>query len=96
MLGIGIGKVAANIPHGRRPQQRVGDGVQQHIRVGVAQQAQRVVDDHAAHHQGATGHQGMYVPTLANAHHRGHVYSLCVGVLARAANTASANAKSAG
>jgi hypothetical protein len=36
--GLGIGEQFADVPDGRRTQQRIGDGVQQHIGVAVAEQ----------------------------------------------------------
>ena len=46
---------AADVAGGHGTQQRVGDGVEQHVAVGVAGQALRVVQRHAADAQGHAG-----------------------------------------
>jgi hypothetical protein len=48
-------------------QQRIGDGVQQHIGVGMAQEAKVVRDAHATDDQLATGHQRVHIPALTDA-----------------------------
>ena len=96
VLGIGVGEMAANVAQGRCTEQRIDDGMQQHIGIGVAEQTMGVLNHHPTHHQGPTGHQGMHVPALTDAHLESHAKSLCVCCFARAANTASARAKSAG
>ena len=64
--GVGVRKMRANIAQRRRAQQRIGDGVQQHIGIGMAQQAGAVGDTHTAQHQRAPGHQCVNVPAFAN------------------------------
>ena len=47
-------------------QQRVGDGVQQHIGIRMPQQPGAVGDLHAAQHQPPSRHQRVDVPALSN------------------------------
>ena len=65
-LRIGVGEMAADIAQGRRTEDGVGDRVQQHVGVGVAQQAQVVRDLHAADDQVAVFHQRVAVIALAD------------------------------
>ncbi len=58
---VGVGEVLADVAHARGPQQRVGDGVGQHVGVGVTLQAAIVLDLHAPEHQRATLHQAVTV-----------------------------------
>ncbi|MPN44855.1 hypothetical protein SDC9_192422 [bioreactor metagenome] len=66
-LRVAVGKVRTNVTQRRGAQQRVGDGVQQHVGVGVAKQAQGVRYLHAPQHETAPRHQGVDVPALAYA-----------------------------
>jgi len=59
--------MAANIAQRSRAQQRIGEGVQQHVGIGVAQQPLRMRQRHAAQHQRAPRHQGVDVPAFTNA-----------------------------
>ena len=68
-----------------RPQHRIGDGVQQHIGVGMAQQPRCMGDLDAPQNQLAAWHQRVHVPTFTY-----------TDVHVRPFKTASANAKSAG
>ena len=63
---IGVGEMAANVAQRSRAQQRIGDSVQQHVSIGVAQQAHRMGNMHAANDERTAGHQRVGVPTLAN------------------------------
>ena len=48
-LGCRVGEVIANVAHVGGTEQRVADGVQQHVGVAVTQQTEGVVDSNAAH-----------------------------------------------
>jgi len=85
-LRIGVRKVPTDVSQPCGAQHRVGDGVKQHIRIGMAQQARRVRNGHPAQNQLAPGHQGMHVPAFTNTD---VVHALLL-------KTASAKAKSAG
>ena len=58
----------ADVAQGRGAQEGVGDGVQHHVGVGVAEQAAGVVDPHAAQDQGASLHQSMRVVPQSHPH----------------------------
>ena len=59
--------MAADVSECSGTQQRVRDGVQQHVGVGMPQQAHRVGNVDTANDQWTTGHQGMGVPAFADA-----------------------------
>ncbi len=86
----------ADVAQAGRAEQRVGDGVQQRIGVGMAEQAARVRNLHAAQDQLAALHQRVHVVALADADvHPVHACeSSWVG--AAPARMASASAKSSG
>ena len=57
----------ADVAQARGAEQRVGNGVQQRIGVGMAEQPTRVRNVHAAEDQLAALHQRVYVVALADA-----------------------------
>ena len=81
--------MGADIAQRRCAEQRIGDCVQQHIRVRMPEQAQMKRDLDAADDQFAPRHQRVHIPALANP----EVHTL---LLARACKIASASAKSSG
>ena len=89
-LRVGVGEVVADVAQRGGAEQRVGDRVAQRVGVGVAEQAVRVRDRHAAQHQRAARHQRVRVPAFADAD-VGQVHGV---PFARAASSRSASAKS--
>jgi hypothetical protein len=65
--------MAADVAQRGRAEERVGDGVQQRIGVGMAQQALLVRDGDAAQDQRAAFDQGVAVIALADAEGEGEV-----------------------
>ena len=65
---VGIRKMLADIPQRRRAKQCIRNCVQQHICIGMAQQAFFIWDRHAAHNQLAALHQAVNIITMTNAH----------------------------
>ena len=91
---VGVGEMAPDVAQRGRTQQRVGDGVQQHVGIRMAEQALVWGICHPTDDQRATGHQRMHVPALTDAKRkvpawrdRGH---------GRLFRMASASAKSSG
>ena len=74
-----------NVAQARRPQHRIGDGVQQDIGVGMAQKASGVGNLDPTQNQLPSGHQSVHIPAFTDADIHGFAFK-----------TASANAKSAG
>ncbi len=58
----------ADVAEARRAEQRVADGMQQHIGIGVAVEPFRVLDLDAADDQLAAKHQRMHIEALADSH----------------------------
>ena len=67
-MGVGIREMAADVPQARRPQQGIGYRVEQHIRVGMAQQALLILDFHTAQDQVTPLHQPVYVISVSDSH----------------------------
>ena len=65
---IGIGIVLADVAEAGGAQQRIADGVQQHIGVGMAIEPFLVLDLDAADHQLAAVDQWVHVEALADSH----------------------------
>jgi hypothetical protein len=59
--------VAADITQRGSTEQRVGDGMQQRVGIGVTEQSVGVRDGHAAEYERSAHRQRMYVPTFADA-----------------------------
>ena len=57
----------ADVAEAGRAEERIGDGVQQRVRVRVAQQTARVRNRHPAQHQRPADHQRVRVPAFADA-----------------------------
>ncbi|MOA29028.1 hypothetical protein D3C78_1500150 [compost metagenome] len=70
--GIGVRKMPPDIAQPRGAQQRVGNGVQQHIGIGMAHQTMRVRDRDTADDQRPAFNQGMHVKALPNAKRNAH------------------------
>ena len=58
----------ADVAHGRRAEQRVHDGMDKHIRVGMTVQSLFIRDRHAAENQCAAGNQPVNVIAMADSH----------------------------
>ena len=58
----------ADVAEGGGAEQRVADGVQQDVGIGVAVEAFLVLDLDAADHELAAQHQRMHVEALADSH----------------------------
>ena len=65
-LRIGVGEMGTDVAERRRPQQRVGDGMQQDVRIRMAQQAMGVRYLDTAQDQFAAGDQCVHVPAFAD------------------------------
>ena len=65
---VGVGEVLADVAQPGRPQQRVHDRVREDVGVGVAGQAQLVLDAHAAEDQRAALDQAVGVVAQADHH----------------------------
>ena len=52
---VGVGEVVADVLQAGRPEQRIHDGVRQHVGVAVAQQAVVLAQSYPAQHQRAVG-----------------------------------------
>ncbi|MOA19102.1 hypothetical protein D3C78_1394590 [compost metagenome] len=65
-LRVGVGKVPADVPQRRAAQQRIGDGMQQHVGIRMPEQAHAVGNFHAADDELAAGHQGVDIPTFTD------------------------------
>ena len=74
---VRVGEVAADVAERRRAEQRVGDRVQQHVRVRVAEQAAFVRNRHAADDEGAPLDELVHVVALSDSEI--HAYSDCEG-----------------
>ena len=91
-LRIGVGKVPADVAEPGRAEQRIGDRMQQHVGIRMAEQAGAVRHLDAAQDQLAARHQLVNVPALADADiESGHGCAT-----RRLCRTASASAKSSG
>jgi hypothetical protein len=53
--------VPAQVAQPRRAQQRIGDGVGQHVGVGVSRETPGMVEPHTAQDQRPSRHEGMHV-----------------------------------
>ena len=60
--------MSADIPFADRPQNSVGNGVQQHIGIGMPQQSLLIRDIHPPHDQLSIRHQTVYVVAVPDAH----------------------------
>ena len=69
-LGIGVGKVLADVAEAGGAEQRVADRVQQHVGVGMAVEPFLMRDVDAADDELAPGDQRMHVEALADPHAR--------------------------
>jgi hypothetical protein len=78
----------ADVAQPGRAQQGIGDGVQQHVGIGMAEQAEGMGDGHAADDEFAAGNESVDVIALADADLR-HV-----DTPARAASKACASSRS--
>lgn len=65
--------MTADVAERRRAEQRVGDRVQQHVRIRVTEQAAFVWNRHAADDEGAPFDELMYVVALSDS--EVHAYS---------------------
>lgn len=68
VLGVGVREMPPDISQPRRAQQGVGNGVEQHIGVGMAVQPLFVVDLHAAQYQVTAFHQPVHVVAMPDPH----------------------------
>ena len=71
---VGVGKMRANVAQRRSAQQGVGDGVQQHIGVRVAQQPEVKRNLYPTQNQLALSHERMDVPAFAYSEIHGFTY----------------------
>ena len=67
MFGGSVGEVGADIAQGSSTEQGIGDGVQQSVGVGVAEQAFFKGDGYAAEDERAAGHELVDVVALSDA-----------------------------
>ncbi len=67
---IGVGKVLPDIAVGNRPQQGIGQGMTEHIRIRMAVKPLRGRDVHATEHQPSAGCEAVNVIAYASAGHR--------------------------
>ena len=65
---VGIGEMPPDVAQRRRAEQRIGDRMQQHIRIGVSEQTLVIGYLHTADNELAACNQLMDVVTLANSH----------------------------
>ena len=65
---VRIRKVLADVSQRQRAQDGVGDGMQQHVGIGMTRQAPGMGNGHATQYQRTSGHQSMNVEPIANAH----------------------------
>jgi len=70
--GIGVGKHLADVAERRRPEQRVGDRMQQHVGIAMAKGLAIVGDGDAADHEPGTGAEPMGVVAESDAQHDRH------------------------
>jgi len=89
--GISVREMAADVHRRQPPPAGVGDGVQQHVSIRMAQQAQTKRYRHATEHQGTTGHQRVHIPAFTDTQAHTLVFLWVSG-----SNRASASAKSSG
>ena len=68
VLGVGVREMPPDISQPRRAQQGVGNGVEQHVGVGMAVQPLFVVDLHAAQYQVTAFHQPVHVVAMSDPH----------------------------
>ena len=68
VLRLGVGEMAPDVAQRRRPQQRIANGMQQHIRIGMTEQAFLIRNVHPAEDKLAPHHQLMNVETLSDTH----------------------------
>ena len=68
-----VREVLADIPQCSGPQQRVAQGVNRRIRIGMPQKAQIVGDVHPAQNELPAGHQPVNVISVSDPHHRFHL-----------------------
>ena len=66
--GIRIGKMFADVPQSRSTQQRIGNRMEQHIRIGVAQKSQFIGNLHTAQDQIPVRHQFVHVVSVSDPH----------------------------
>jgi hypothetical protein len=65
-LRVGIREMAADIAQRRSAEQGIGDCMQQHVGIRMAEQAQAVRHFDTAENQLAPRNQGMYIPAFTN------------------------------
>src|SRR5690606_22107950 len=66
--GVGVRKVLADVAKSDRAEQRVTQGMQQHVAVGVRHQAETVWDTHAAKGDEVALAKAMNVVTMTDTH----------------------------
>ena len=69
-LRISVGKVTPYVAEGGRTQQRISDGMQQHVRIGMPKQPFFKRDIHPAYDKPPAFYQLVYIKTLTYAHVR--------------------------
>ncbi len=77
--------MSADIAEAGGPEQRIGDRMEQHVGIGMAEQPALEGDLHAADDELAPRHEGMDVETLADAH---HACLLCCRILSASTRSA--------
>ena len=65
-LRVGVREMAADIAQRRGAEQGIGDRVQQHVGIRMAEQPQAMRHFDTAENQLATWHQRMYIPAFTN------------------------------
>lgn len=75
---IGVRKEAADVAQPSRTQQRIGERMQQHVGVGMTEQAALEGDGDAADDQRPPGHERMHVEALAHAERKIHEFAPCL------------------
>ena len=77
-LWLGIGKMTADVPQCRRPQQGVGDGMEQGVGIGVAEQPMGMGNGHTTQNQRTVQHQGVGIPAFPHTQ-GGHIHDGLAG-----------------
>ena len=67
---VGVREVLADVAQRRRAEQRIGQGVQQHVAVGVGDQPMFVGNAHAAEGDEVALAEAMHVVAMANSHEK--------------------------
>ena len=84
---IAVGEVPAEVAQRERAEQRVGDRVQQHVGVAVAEQAALERNDDAAQHQRPAGDQRVHVEAVADAETHPEPFSWAARIAAASARS---------